>query len=568
MMKGNKKRVAKRLALALAMAVALGTVASPALMPAASTVQAGSVAAFDASKVYLGGDLVEYQGQTYKALWWTQGTVPGSAGSAWELQAEQNADGTESYYEGRVFTGGQTVTYNGSVYRANWWTNSVPGSDSSWSYVGPASDGDGGNVEDGGNTEDGGNVEEGGNTEDGGNIEDGGNTEDDGNVEDGGNTEDDGNTGETPSDIPAYVSGSVYWKGDKVFYNGNVYEAQWWTMTIPGSDSSWKQITVLPSNPGTNPGGTVIPSEGTKDFKIVGYYPAWKPEKLDTIQYDNLTNIIYAFAIPDGNGGLLPLDNPDLAKTIIERAHANGVKVSIAVGGWEYNGTPLETAFISSTNTDAKVESFAQAIVNMMNQYGFDGIDMDWEHPRTDGDSSKQYDKLMLRLREKMGYDKILTSAVLGGVTADGIKLYDAAAHTDAVISVVDWFNVMAYDGGDGDRHSGYEFAVNCALYWRDTRNMPANKVVLGVPFYGRPSWATYEEILANDPSAYSKDVSDYYGKQAYYNGIPTIQKKTQWACDNVGGIMIWEIAQDSSNPSTSLLTAIANKARENNKFE
>lgn len=541
MMKGKKTGAAKWLALAMALAMVLGMAISPVIKPMGSIVQA-SESAYDSSKVYLGGDVVEYQGKTYKAKWWTQGVAPGTAGSAWELQTEQNADGTEVYYEGRVFTGGQTVSYNGSIYRANWWTNSVPGSDSSWSYVGPAS-----------GEESGGSGEETGG-ESGSGEETGGDAEE-------------GETGsQEPSDIPEYVSGTVYWKGDKVSYNGNVYEAQWWTMTIPGSDSSWKQVTVIPSNP--EEGGGVIPSEGTKEFKIVGYYPSWQPGKVDSIQYNNLTNIIYAFAIPDGNGGLLDLDNPQTAQTIIQKAHENGVKVSLAIGGWSYKDIPLESAFVSSTNTDAKIESFAQAIVDMMNRYGFDGVDMDWEHPRTDGDSSKQYEKLMLKLREKLGEDKILTSAVLGGVTADGNVLYDAAAHTDAVISVVDWFNVMAYDGGDGERHSSYEFAVNCALYWRDTRNMPANKVVLGVPFYGRPSWATYAEILANDATAYSKDISVINGITAYYNGIPTIQKKTQWACDNVGGIMIWEISQDSTDPSTSLLTAIANKARENQKFE
>lgn len=559
-MKGKKTRAAKWLALALALAMVLGTVMSPVLVEKGNVVYAAE--SYDASKVYLGGDVVEYNGQTYKAKWWTQGMTPGTAGSAWELQSETNEDGTESYYEGKVFTGGQTVTYKGSIYRANWWTNSVPGSDSSWTYVGPAS-----GEETGGETEQPGGGETGGETEQPGGGETGGETEQPGDNED---TE-----VEVPSDIPAYVSGTVYWGGDRVTYNGSVYEALWWTMTIPGSDSSWKQITVLPSTPGeggteggSEEGSTVTPSEGTKDFKIVGYYPSWQPGKVDSIQYNNLTHIIYAFAIPDGNGGLLDLDSPETAKTIIKKGHENGVKVTLAIGGWSYNDIPLETAFISSTNTDAKIEKFAQAIVDMMNQYGFDGVDMDWEHPRTDGESGKQYEKLMLKLREKLGEDKILTSAVLGGVTADGIVQYDAAAHTDAVISVVDWFNVMAYDGGDGDRHSSYEFAVNCASYWKDTRNMPANKVVLGVPFYGRPSWATYAEILANDPTAYSKDISDFNGKQAYYNGIPTIQKKTQWACDNVGGIMIWEISQDSTNPSTSLLTAIANKARENNKFE
>ena len=200
----------------------------------------------------------------------------------------------------------------------------------------------------------------------------------------------------------------------------------------------------------------------------------------------------------------------------------------------------------------------------MAKQYGFDGVDMDWEHPRT-GTTQDQYEELMLYLSTELKKENmLLTSAVLSGATPDGNIYYDSAAHTDAVLNAVDFINVMAYDGGDGERHSSYEFAVNSANYWKNTRNMPANKVVLGVPFYGRPSWASYEAILEANPNAYNTDVSVINGLQAHYNGIPTITKKAQWACDNVGGIMIWEISQDTTDMSKSLLKTIGDVVRLN----
>lgn len=307
---------------------------------------------------------------------------------------------------------------------------------------------------------------------------------------------------------------------------------------------------------GEDPGG---PQDG---FKIVGYYPSWKPDRTNRIQYDILTHINYAFAIPTVDGGLLPLANPDLATSIINQAHANGVKVLLAVGGWEYNGQILENVFVQATNTDAKIQSLTNAIVNMVNQYGFDGVDMDWEHPRTGMPSQTQYEKLMLSLRNALKpQGKLLTAAVLSGVSPDGIIYWDSAAHTDAVLNAVDWINVMAYDGGDGERHSSYQFAVNCGLYWKDTRNMPREKVVLGVPFYGRPSWASYDEILQANPNAYNTDVSMINGMQAHYNGIPTIKAKTTWAKENLGGIMMWEISQDTLDRSKSLLSAIGEAA-------
>lgn len=115
----------------------------------------------------------------------------------------------------------------------------------------------------------------------------------------------------------------------------------------------------------------------------------------------------------------------------------------------------------------------------------------------------------------------------------------------------------MAYDGGDGARHSSYQFAVNSGNYWRKTRKMPAKKVILGVPFYGRPSWASYETILQTDKNAYKKDIATIYGMEAYYNGLPTIRKKTKYAINHFGGVMIWEITQDTTIKKYSLLTAI-----------
>lgn len=313
------------------------------------------------------------------------------------------------------------------------------------------------------------------------------------------------------------------------------------------NESAVVTATYIIGDPGGNDDG----------FKVVGYYPSWQPAKTDRIQYDILTHINYAFAIPTADGGILPLDNPTLATSIINEAHANGVKVLIAVGGWEYNNQILENTFIQATSTDAKIQSLTNAIVALVNQYGFDGVDMDWEHPRR-GTTDMQYQKLMLSLSNALKpQGKLLTSAVLSGVNADGVIYWDSAAHTDAVLNAVDWINVMAYDGGDGDRHSSYQFAVNCGLYWRETRNMPAAKVVLGVPFYGRPSWASYDQILQANPNAYNTDVSMINGMEAHYNGIPTIKSKTIWAKQNLGGVMMWEISQDTLDRSKSLLTAI-----------
>lgn len=367
---------------------------------------------------------------------------------------------------------------------------------------------------------------------------------------------------------------AVYVGGDEVAYNGKIYRAKWWTQgEEPGKADVWEDTLVAAVQPSaledTKSDQENIPArtdvEKQENFKVIGYFPSWK-ENTDMIQYDVLTHINYAFAIPTEDGKLLPLANEPVAQKIIKEAHKNNVKVFLAVGGWSYNEIPLEATFVAATETEDKRTVFAKEIVSMCDKYGFDGVDMDWEHPRVDGGSSKQYEALMQELAKQLHAEgKQLSSAVLSGVTADGNVYYDAAAHTDAVLKAVDWINVMAYDGGDGERHSAYEFAVNCGNYWNKTRGLAAEKVILGVPFYARPSWASYGDIISAVPDAWKADRADYNGMDVWYNGVSTIEKKTDYALEHLGGVMIWEISQDAPGQH-SLQTAIGRTVKNNKK--
>ncbi|WP_028454100.1 carbohydrate-binding protein [Chitinilyticum litopenaei] len=89
--------------------------------------QTGSSApAWDAARTYSGGELVSYNGQTYKAKWWTQNDAPGNAYGPWELQ--QSASGPQAWDSTRVYNTGDQATYNGNLYQARWWTQgNAPG---------------------------------------------------------------------------------------------------------------------------------------------------------------------------------------------------------------------------------------------------------------------------------------------------------------------------------------------------------------------------------------------------------------------------------------------------------
>ncbi len=47
-----------------------------------------------------------------------------------------------------------------------------------------------------------------------------------------------------------------------------------------------------------------------------------------------------------------------------------------------------------------------------------------------------------------------------------------------------------------------------------------------------------------------------------HYNGVDTIARKTRYAGENLGGIMIWELTQDTSDPEKSLLQTIGENRR------
>ncbi|RSM78666.1 glycoside hydrolase family 18 [Kibdelosporangium aridum] len=281
-------------------------------------------------------------------------------------------------------------------------------------------------------------------------------------------------------------------------------------------------------------------------FKSVGYMPSWSGN-VNSIQYTKLTHINYAFVLPNSNGTLQGIPDPNKLRSLVSLGHNNGVKVSLAVGGWNDGN---DSAFEQLAGNAGSRTTFVNALIGVVNEYNLDGIDMDWEYPDP-GQSGANFTALMRQLGDALhSRGKLLTAAVVsGGGTANGVE--------PAVFGIVDWLNIMAYDGGSP--HANYDWSIQSANFWKG-RGLPAGKTVLGVPFYSRPVYVPYSQIVAADPANANRDCANISGGTQCYNGIPTIKRKTQWAVANAGGIMNWELSQDTTG-ATSLLSAIFDAA-------
>ncbi len=265
----------------------------------------------------------------------------------------------------------------------------------------------------------------------------------------------------------------------------------------------------------------------------------------DIIPYDKLTHINYSFLTPKADGTFNPIINGWKLKQIVRDAHAHDVKVSISVGGWGWDAQFEELAAAPATRT-----TFVRNLKAFVDEYGLDGVDMDWEYP-DQGQSSQNFFALIEELRLAMP-DKLLTAAVVSYGDDNGLGIPSES------FELFDFVNIMTYDGPDHGTMEQFERGLS---YWSG-RGLPKEKIVMGVPFYGDPN-LPYFKIVQADPSAAQTDTFDQYGTTFHYNGIPTLRTKTRIAMEKAGGIMFWALDHDAQG-DLSLVSAIHETAYPN----
>jgi len=290
---------------------------------------------------------------------------------------------------------------------------------------------------------------------------------------------------------------------------------------------------------------TVQTAEAEPSKRIVGYFPWWESGDIDSIDYSKVTDIIYFHIWPNSDGSLDTTDiNYDIndLHTIRDRAHAAGVNVLISAGGWGVSdGFP---AMVADPTARA---NFVTNIENFLTTHDLDGIDIDWEPINTE----VKKDNLALLLSDLAATLQPDGKLVTVAVNAEIVEL------RPSTVNSLSWANIMAYDmNWNNAEHSTFSDAI-AALDRYEANGIPKEKLVLGVPFYGRSSgWSSdmkYEDIVSS--CAPSPDQN--YCNGHYFNGIDLIKQKVQYVLDEgYSGVMIWNLGQDTYD-QTSLLNAI-----------
>ena len=329
--------------------------------------------------------------------------------------------------------------------------------------------------------------------------------------------------------------------------------------------------------------GTLIAGQ-----RVVGYYPQWIQNSLPVQQIDFsiVTHVIHAFAWPNGDGSISQYENmldPDIATVV----HQNGRKLLLAFGGWgNIDGFP------EMVSNQENRQNFIFNLLNLFDEYGYDGIDLDWEFPAT----SVETNNLTLLVGElRDAFDNVNPEYMI--TMAVGPSSWSGQNFQYEIMNEnLDWFSMMGYDfhGGwtnhaghnaplyqsppgdpDGSIHTGVNYLLN-------TRNIPSEKLNLGVPFYGKKFNASeingsysgaVTDIRYNEAAGMVAAGYEYYwdgdaycpyllnsshNQLATFDDPISIKSKAEYANERgLGGMMIWALGYDLINSVQELIEPI-----------
>jgi chitinase len=373
--------------------------------------------------------------------------------------------------------------------------------------------------------------------------------------------------------------------------------------------------------------------------RVVAYFTEWSVYQRNYhvagIPADRLTHVNYAFAKPTADGECVlfdayaaidkayPGDKWDQGVLrgsfnqllVLKKKHPH-LRTLISVGGWTLSGP-----FSDAALTEEKRTKFAKSCAAFMVKYGFDGVDVDWEYPvggglegnKTRPEDRRNFTLLLAALRKELdargAADRkkyLLTIAAPAGPrTFANLEL-------DRIHAYLDWINLMTYDFHGGwdaatnfnaplyasskdptaDETIRKHFNVDSAVKAYLAAGVPAEKIVVGVPFYGRGwggvknvndglyqpkgpglprgTWEDgvwdYKDLAANYVGKYRRHWHDEAkvpwlfdekgGRMISYDDPESVKIKGEYIRDHkLGGAMFWELSADDAK--SSLLNAL-----------
>ncbi|GAA5906088.1 hypothetical protein JCM6882_003555 [Rhodosporidiobolus microsporus] len=258
----------------------------------------------------------------------------------------------------------------------------------------------------------------------------------------------------------------------------------------------------------------------------VGYFTNWgiygRAYKPEHIPAEDLTHILYSFAEVKEDGEVKLTDAwsdeqihyandswndsgsnlyGNLKQLYLLKKRNRHLKVLLSIGGWTYSENGR---FARPVSTPAGMAKFIETSVKLVEDYALDGLDIDWEYPKDDKEA-QDYVELLRLLREGLNALQVK----LGVSGPHGFELTIAApCGPDNVAKLriremdqyLSFWNLMAYDySGSWDQiaqHQANIFGSSPSALSTDRAirmftdpakgNVSPNKLVLGIPLYGR----------------------------------------------------------------------------------
>ena len=224
------------------------------------------------------------------------------------------------------------------------------------------------------------------------------------------------------------------------------------------------------------------------DKVVIAYVTSWSSAIPDPA---HITHINYAFGHVTNSFDGVRIDNPERLKAMVALKEVKPeLKVLLSVGGWGSG------RFSEMAATDANRKAFAKDCLRVVEEFGLDGIDIDWEYPTSDAagisaspEDTDNFTLLMKELRKALPAGKLLTMASVA--TAEYVNFKE-------VVEYLDFVNIMTYDMASAPKHHSGMYrsemspGITCeeGIMAHFEAGVPMEKLVFGMPFYGRASGA------------------------------------------------------------------------------